>query len=59
MFLLAIIDPTEVYFKDDVQASLKRITGFELDKVFKFRKTNEFVMPDYRTVTAEELQEVC
>ena len=51
-------DIEKCFLRDDVQQILKRITGFDLNKIFRERKINELKPPEYKLLTTEQLEEV-
>ena len=52
-------DPGELFFKEEVQNLLLRITGRDHGKIFRFRKLGTRLQaPDYKLLTDEELQQV-
>jgi len=51
-------DIEKCFLRDDVQQILKRITGFNLDKIFRERKMDELTPPEYKLLTTKQLEEV-
>ena len=58
MYFTTAFDPGPVFFREDVQQLLKRITGLNLDKVFKFRAFKDHTEPAYELLTQAELEKV-
>jgi Mitochondrial 28S ribosomal protein S22 len=53
------IDIEHVFTRPDVQNLLKRITGFNIDRVFRHRQIEDFGQPKYKLLTPKQLEEVC
>nr|CAG4641935.1 EOG090X0AW0 [Eurycercus lamellatus] len=52
-------DPGELFFKDEVQSLLHRITGRDYDKIFRNKKIGQQLeAPKYQLLTQEELDEL-
>jgi len=50
-------DVGSLFLKPDVQDILKRITGFNLNKVFRAKQSEKFAEPDYELMTDEQLKQ--
>ena len=48
----------KLFLRNEVQDVLKKMTGFELDKIFAARQTSDFGAPKYKLMTDDELKEV-
>jgi len=51
-------DIEKCFLRDDVQQILKRVTGFDLNKIFRERKIDKLKPPEYKLLTTEQLEEV-
>lgn len=52
-------DPGEIFFRDDVQLLLEKLTGCNYEKLFKPRKLgNKLSPPKYELLTQEELDKL-
>jgi len=51
-------DIEELYIRPDVQTILKRITGFDLEKIFRKKPTSEISPPKYKLLTNDQLLEL-
>jgi len=51
-------DIEKCFLRDDVQRILKRITGFDLDKIFRVRRIDDLKPPRYKLLTTEQLEKV-
>ena len=51
-------DVEKCFLREDVQSILKRITGFDLSKIFRERKINDMQPPEYKLLTTKQLEEV-
>jgi len=51
-------DIEKCFLRDDVQSILKRITGFDLNKIFRERKIDDPGPPKYKLLTTKQLEEV-
>ena len=65
LFLLCLLnvaytrDPGEVFFKEDVQILLERLTGCDFDKVFRKRKLGtKLQTPTYELLTEDEVNKL-
>lgn len=52
------MDPESLYTSPKVQELLKKITGFDLDKILKAKPVAEPEPPTYKLLTDEQLQKV-
>jgi len=52
-------DIEEYFLRDDVQSILRRITGFDLNKIFHERQVDNLMRPKYKLLTTEQLEKVC
>ena len=50
-------DPGVIFMRPEVQNLLKKVTGYDVNKVFKVR-FQEIEAPSYKLVTEDELKEV-
>lgn len=50
-------DLEELFVKPEVQAILRNITGFNLDKIFRSRPTEETQAPKYKLLTEKQLKQ--
>jgi len=58
-FVFVVDFDIEKYFlREDVQSILKRITGFELNKIFREREIDDLAPPEYKLLTNKQLEEV-
>lgn len=51
-------DPLPYFLKENVQTMLKRITGFDKDKLSELRTAKKIGKPHYKIVPTEELRQV-
>lgn len=59
LWLISDIDPEQYFIRSDVQNILKRITGFNIDKIFRDKKVDNISEPKYKLLTSKQLEEVC
>jgi len=51
-------DIEELYVRPDVQAILKNVTGFDLERIFRRKPTPDIAPPKYKLLTNEQLLEL-
>ena len=51
-------DPGRLFLNNEVQGILRRLTGFDINKIFATRPTSKFGPPKYELMTDEELKMV-
>lgn len=52
-------DVEQIFIDPQVQLILRRVTGFDMEKVFHTRKTLDPEPPQYKLLTDQQLQQVC
>jgi len=57
-FCVPDFDIEKCFLRNDVQSILKRITGFDLNKIFKERIIDDMGPPEYKLLTTKQLEEV-
>ena len=60
MWFLCMLDfdIEKCFLREDVQNILKRITGFDLNKIFREQKIDNVRPPEYKLLTTKQLEEV-